>query len=497
MSRSAAITPLATPTMRRALSDPALLGAVLAGESWRPWRVLLIALMGEALTDDERAIFARLTNRQHEPLERVEEFWGIIGRRGGKSRAMAVLIVFLACFVDYRSVVAIGERPLVLCLGQNAKQAAIVYGYVAGIIESTPLLAGLIKTKLAETLSLTNGVDVEIRAASFRGLRGITAVAIIADEIAFWYSDETGSTNPDSAILDAVRPSLSTTGGPLIAISSPYSRRGEAFETWQRHYGENGDKLILVARGASRDFNPSLPQKVVDRAMARDPIAASAEYLAQWRSDLEAFVSREAAEACVDPGVFERPPVTGIHYYAFVDPSGGSADSFTLAISHRDGSKPDGRVVLDCVREIAPPFSPQAVVLEFVDVLRTYRCVTIVGDRYAGEYPRELFRKCGVMYEPSERNKSEIYTELLPLLNSRRADLLDDRRMIAQLVGLERRTSRLGKDSIDHSPGGHDDRVNACAGSIVLAATHLGSMVIPLEVMEWAKHPMPRMNRYY
>jgi len=195
---------------------------------------------------------------------------------------MAVLIVFLACFMDYRSILAIGERPLVLCLGQIAKQAAIAYGYVAGIIESTPLLAGLVKTKLAETLSLTNGVDVEIRAASLRGLRGITAVAIIADEIAFWYSDDTGSANPDSAILDAVRPSLATTGGPLIAISSPYARRGEVFETWKRDFGAKGDLRILVAQAPTRALNPSLSQSVIDRAMERDLASASTEYMANF-----------------------------------------------------------------------------------------------------------------------------------------------------------------------------------------------------------------------
>src|SRR5580658_2555851 len=146
--------PAIATTMREALSDPHLLGRALEGESWAAWRTSLIAMMGEGLTEDERAIFARLTNRHSEPLERVEEFWGIIGRRGGKSRAVAVLIVFLACFVDYRSVIAIGERPIVLCLGQNAKQAAVVYGYVVGIIEATPLLAGLIRTRSAELLSL-------------------------------------------------------------------------------------------------------------------------------------------------------------------------------------------------------------------------------------------------------------------------------------------------------------------------------------------------------
>ena len=57
----------------------------------------------------------------------------------------------------------------------------------------------------------------------------------------------------------------------------------------------------------------------------------------------------------------------------------------------------------------------------------------------------EQFRKLGIGYDPSERNRSEIYGELLPLINSRRVDLLDDKRTIAQLVQLERRTSRIGR----------------------------------------------------
>ncbi len=470
MSRAPAI---ATP-MRRALSDPNLLGLALEGDSWAAWRTLLIAMRGEALTEDERAIFARLTNRQSEPLSRVEEFWGIIGRRGGKSRAMAVLIVFLACLVDYRHLLTTGERPIVLCLGQNARQAAVVYNYVAGIMEATPLLAELIRSRGAETLSLTNGIDIEIRPASFRGLRGVTAVAVVADEIAFWYTEDGGSVNPDSEILSALRPSLATTGGPLIAISTPYARRGVAFEAWRDHYGEKGDKQILVAQGASRDFNPSLPQRVVDRALARDPAAASAEWLGLFRTDVEGFVGREAVEACVEIGCFERAPLSGVGYTAFCDPSGGSADAFSLAIAHRER---DGCAVLDCVRERMPAFSPEDVVDEFSTLLKQYRCASVSGDRYAGEFPRELFQKRGVTYRPSERSKSELYVELLPLINSRRVELLDDRKAIAQLVGLERRTARSGKDSIDHAPGGHDDRINAIAGALVLAQKPRGLVI--------------------
>ncbi len=45
--------------LREALSDPNLLGTAIAGDSWRSWRTLLIAAMGEELTEDERAIFER------------------------------------------------------------------------------------------------------------------------------------------------------------------------------------------------------------------------------------------------------------------------------------------------------------------------------------------------------------------------------------------------------------------------------------------------------
>jgi hypothetical protein len=54
-------------SMRQSLDDPALLGSILSGPSWLPWRVMLIAGMGEALKPDERELFARFTGREREP----------------------------------------------------------------------------------------------------------------------------------------------------------------------------------------------------------------------------------------------------------------------------------------------------------------------------------------------------------------------------------------------------------------------------------------------
>jgi hypothetical protein len=137
----------------------------------------------------------------------------------------------------------------------------------------------------------------------------------------------------------------------------------------------------------------------------------------------------------------------------------------TLAIAHKEGETE----ILDVIRERKPPFSPEAVVEEYAGLIRSYRCSKVFGDRYAGEWPREQFQKRGVFYEPADKSKSEIYVDLLPLINSGAIDLLDHDRLTLQLTSLERRTSRAGKDSIDHAPGAHDDIANAVAGALVTA----------------------------
>jgi hypothetical protein len=446
-------------TLRKALNDPNLLGRVLDGPSWDAWKVLLLAAMGEALTDDERVIFTQLTNRTCEPLQRVEEFAGVIGRRGGKSRAVSVLTTYIAGLCKHPALVP-GERGIVLIIAPDQKQADITLDYIEANFRSSPILAQLIDDRIQRALRLTNNIDIEVRASDFRRLRGSTYCCVVADESAFWQNEN--SSNPDSEILSAVRPGLATTGGPLFMISSPYARRGELWTTYNKHFGPAGDPLILVARGTSRELNPSLPQAVVDRAMERDPAAAAAEYGAQFRTDIENFIGREMVESCVMPGVHEQLPQADCAYHAFCDPSGGSADSFALAIGHRDFAKET--IAVDCLREIKPPFSPEIVCGELAQLLKSYHIFTVQGDKYAGVWPREQFSKFDIIYEQSAAPKSELYIGLLPLINSRRIELLDDPRLINQIASLERRTARGGRDSIDHAPGMHDDLANVIAG---------------------------------
>jgi len=450
-------------SMRDALADRDYFGEVYAGASLATWRALLIAAMGEELTAAERDLFQAVTGREREPLEPVAELWGIVGRRGGKTRSMAVLTAYLAACCDHRAVLGPGERGKVPLLAASTLQADGAFAFVAGIFAASRNLAPLVTGATSDTLSLATGIDVEVRPANFRTIRGVTCVGAVADEIAFWRSDD--SANPDREILKALRPALATTGGLLACISSPHAKKGELYATYRRHFGPAGDPRILVAKAASRTMNPSLPAAVVERAYAEDPEAASAEYGAEFRGDLSVFVSREVLDAAIEPGVTVRAPVEGVTYFGFVDPSGGSSDSMTLAIAHAEGA----RIVLDFVGERKAPFAPSSVVEEFAGVLKQYRLSRVRGDRYAGEWPREAFASHGVAYEVSPLNRSELYLATLPLLNSGRAALLDNPRMASQFLALERRTSRAGKDSVDHPPGGHDDVANAVAGALTMA----------------------------
>jgi hypothetical protein len=155
--------------------------------------------------------------------------------------------------------------------------------------------------------------------------------------------------------------------------------------TYRRHYGKPGS--ILVAQADTRTMNPSLPKRVVDEAMERDPEAARAEYMAEFRSDLETFLLREVVDAAARTSPLELPFDKAHRYVAFVDPAGGGADEFCLAIDHHEGGE---RIVIDVLR--ARKGTPADIVAEYAETLKSYNLRTVTGDRYAGSWPDPAIR---------------------------------------------------------------------------------------------------------
>ena len=120
---------------------------------------------------------------------------------------------------------------------------------------------------------------------------------------------------------------------------------------------------------------------------------------------------------------------------------------------HNDGE----RIVIDAIRAARPPFDPAVVTKEFSDFLKLYGVTGVFGDNYAGEWPKAEFAKNGINYELSDLHKSDLYLNLIPVLCSRKVELLDNEKLKNELRRLERRRGRSGRDTIDHGLRGSDD----------------------------------------
>jgi len=278
------------------------------GPSWATWWAFLKALFALPLASEELAAFRRFTGRETAPATPIPEGWVIAGRKAGKSAIAALVATYLAACVDWRPMLRRGEPGVVMCLASERRQAGIVLRYVRALFEH-PVLAPLVGRRTREALELRTHVQIEVHSAQYRGVRGHTVVGCVCDEIAFWRDETSGAANPDVEILAAVRPAMATVeGSVLLAISSPYWKRGELFEAYERYYGQAAAD-VLVWQAPTRSMNPRVTPATVDRAYAKDPLRAAAEWGAEFRRDVEAYVAPEVLAACTTPGVYERPPL--------------------------------------------------------------------------------------------------------------------------------------------------------------------------------------------
>src|SRR5439155_26588279 len=146
--------------------------------------------------------------------------------------------------------------------------------------------------------------------------------AAIFDETAYWRDDSTAT--PDSETYTAVLPALSTTGGMLVSISSPYRRTGLLHAKHKRYFSVD-DADTLVVQGSTLTFNPTLDAATIAAQQEADPTAARSEWDAQFRDDIAGFLDDGLIERAVDRDrPLELPPDRSGQYRAYVDASGGA-----------------------------------------------------------------------------------------------------------------------------------------------------------------------------
>jgi hypothetical protein len=195
-----------------------------------------------------------------------------------------------------------------MIIAADKRQARVIKRYCLGLLKAVPMLRQTIVGDTQQQITLRNRIAIEIHTASYRTTRGYSIVAALLDELAFWPTDES-SAEPDIEVINAIKPGMATIpDAMLLCASSPHARRGALWEAYSKHFAKDHDP-VLVWQAATRDMNPSVPQTYIDTHLEADPARASAEYLAQFRTDVEGFVSREAAQACVSINTFERAPL--------------------------------------------------------------------------------------------------------------------------------------------------------------------------------------------
>jgi hypothetical protein len=249
----------------------------------------------------------------------------------------------------------------------------VVLNYIKAVFRLKPF-RDLVEKELASELRLRNGITIEVRTASFRSVRGYTVLAAILDEVAFLRSEESAS--PDTELLTALLPALATCPGSLLmAISTPYAKSGVLWQALKEFFGKDDQDVPLVWRAPTTVMNPTFHQSAVRAFFEWDKVAARAEYEAEFREDLESYMSPELIASLTVKERSLLPPEEGKRYQAFVDVSGGRQDSFTLGVAHREVG---GRVIIDRLEEVkAPVPEPADTIKLFCEILRGYRVTEV------------------------------------------------------------------------------------------------------------------------
>ena len=471
-------------SLYEAMLDPKLFGRTFAGPTFAAWRTVAKVLDGLPLDRQELGLYQQITGREQPPSEPFSEAYLIKPRRAGGTLFAAALGLH-AALQDYRKRLGPGEVATCALIAVDRRQARQLVNYIKGLIADSPVIAAEVADETRETIIFAHRVQLEVHTGSFRSTRGYSYAAVILDELA--YMRDEFSATPDIELVRAVRPGLANLGGRLLGLSSPHSRRGHLYSMYQQHFGKPSDVLVIQAGGPV--LNPTISQKVIDRARAEDPTAARSEWDAQFREDISQWLADELLEAAREgrTGGKKKAPV------AFVDMSGGRHDASCLGIAHaEDVGEPSARspprLVLDVLEHVRAPHEPSAVVGRFCQTLKNYGITKVVGDRYGAEWVTSAFKDRGISYESSELDKSSIYMEVLPAFAERRVTLIDDKRLLTELRMLERKPRTGGEaDVVDHAPNMHDDAANACCGALQLADAKRGGSVFEVGLPDFSR----------
>ena len=443
---------MASPDIIEFTTDPQLLGLSLSLAQ----ETLLRAIYGLDLNEEQLDLWRECTDRHEYPGKPFGEVTVVSGARSGKdSRIAAPVALYESLFGGHERHLSPGERAIVPVVAQDARATAIAFGYIRDGLRRSPILASTVVDERASEIDLENRVTIRCFPCTMRSLRGWSIPVGILDEVAFWRIE--GSADSDVEVQTSFRRGgLGFPSPKLLKISTPYLRSGILYNDFAQSFGKDDpDRLVWKSRTSL--MNPSITEERLAREKRLDPKRYAREYEAEFQDDLESFLSPEWVERCVVPGRFELPPAPGVRHVAGVDPSGGRGDFFTLSICHEEGSFSEGRRVVQDFMKGWQGGDLEETVQAIAAVLCRYGVSFCAGDRYAGSWVSEAFKRHGIRYvHPVARmktpsgdttrthlDKSMAYVELEGLIAGGRIEILDHAKLFRELQPIHFRFRRI------------------------------------------------------
>jgi len=160
-------------------------------------------------------------------------------RQGGKSTVTAALAAHTATY---------SEKSLTLLVSPSLRQSGELFRKVKGIYRGGQYRQD-VKNESALQLELASGSRVVSLPGKPDTILGYSAVDLLVIDEASRVPDE---------LYYAVRPMLAVSGGRLVALSTPFGKRGWFFREWT----EGGDKWLRFR--VTADDCPRITQKFLD-----------------------------------------------------------------------------------------------------------------------------------------------------------------------------------------------------------------------------------------
>lgn len=450
------------------------------------WRAAAKALEGVEMDAAELDAFEQIAGHREPPDPGgVELFLAVIGRGGAKTSFLADFQLFTALnAADHFAHLPPGSQLGGAMVAGTIRQARIGFRHIEGALRRHKEIRAEVVGKPTMrdgigTITFKSGYTIETYALSKSSTRGARLALVTLDESA-WIPTSEQSVNQDIEVVAALTGSLiAPAGAPprrFLAATSAGAKKGWVWETYSS-YGGKPHPHVLVIRGATRLFNPSISEAQLERIRERDPQKFAREYLYDFADSISnwidsTFISSAARES--DAPLMPKPGVVG---FGGVDMS-FKRDAAAAAVGHTE-TTPEGepRLVIDVVDRVVPagrPLDAPTLVARFAALFKRYGVARVYGDQFAAIPLAGEFRRHGIeLVEETATNRSKLehFGRLKEMFYAHRVSLPKHEKLLEEFRNLQERITGAGNIQIDHPNGGSSDcacAVTWCSAALVL-----------------------------